>query len=171
MRLSTTLNCVAEQVIAHFENSKRGKGLTDLRLSKITAWNDYINKKNTGATRADIELLEKKLKVPIVIKMIPDRIFYDSGCYRSRGFPVEIIDHNFHAWGINEGDFPDSKTIQYYHGDMFDYIKLNSTEPVNVWLFSSDGDWYDQFATSSGEIYRTESLQRSMEEFAGKYFK
>ncbi|KAL3865473.1 hypothetical protein ACJMK2_042860 [Sinanodonta woodiana] len=102
--------------------------------------------------------------------MLPNIIFYDSGCYRSKGSPIEIIDHNFHAWGINEGDFPREKRIRYYeNADMLTWIKNNYTDPVNVWLFSSDGDKYDQFVTAQGEIYRTESLQNSMEEFARRY--
>ena len=60
--------------------------------------------------------------------MLPNRIFYDSGCYRKAGSPIEIIDHNFHAWVINEGAFYCEKQIRYYpgnasvSGDMFTWI-------------------------------------------------
>jgi hypothetical protein len=107
MRLSSTLNCVAEQVIKYFKNSKRGHGLTDRRMQIINKWNDRIG--DDGATKKDIIELEKKLKVPIIVKMLPDRIFYKSGCYKKSGPVIEILDHNFHAWGINEGDFPEKK--------------------------------------------------------------
>ena len=51
MRLSTTINCVAEQVLEHFRSSRRGMKLTDKRLTTINKWNDNIIKKNTGATK------------------------------------------------------------------------------------------------------------------------
>ena len=33
-----TLNCVAQQVVEHFEKAKRGHGLTSVRKQKIDAW-------------------------------------------------------------------------------------------------------------------------------------
>ena len=57
MRLSTTLNCIGEQVLTHFRNSRRGMKLTDKRLSIISVWSANIDKKNTGATKKDVETL------------------------------------------------------------------------------------------------------------------
>jgi hypothetical protein len=34
---------------------------------------------------------------------------------------------------------PENKTIKYYTEDMFDWIKNNYTDPVNIWLFSNEG--------------------------------
>ena len=52
MKLSTTLNCVAEQAIKHFNNAKRGAGLTETRMKKkIIAWSEFVSKKGTGATK------------------------------------------------------------------------------------------------------------------------
>ena len=62
MKLSTTLNCVAKQVIQHFESSQRGAGLTAARLATITAWSEFIDKKDTGTTKHDDVILEKKQK-------------------------------------------------------------------------------------------------------------
>ena len=62
MKLSTTLNCVAQQVIKHFKESKRGAGLTETRANKIAAWSERVNKKNTVATKHDVAELEKKVK-------------------------------------------------------------------------------------------------------------
>ena len=45
MKSSSTLNCVAEQVIKHFKNSKRGAGLTEIRANKIAAWSQRIDEK------------------------------------------------------------------------------------------------------------------------------
>jgi len=144
-------------------------------------WNEAFNKKGTGETKQDVAALEKKLKVPIIVKIFPDRIFYSSGCYRKAGAPIKIIDHNFHAWGVTEGNFPGDKTVKYYHGNMIDWIHVNrNINPVNIWLFSSREEpssnknckqpiCYDQFVKSSGEIYRTEHLQCEMTEFANRY--
>ncbi|KAK3591106.1 hypothetical protein CHS0354_035917, partial [Potamilus streckersoni] len=174
MRMSTTLNCVVELVIKHFKESTRGNGLTERRANIISTWNDRVF--DTGATKKDIAELEKKLQIPIIVKMFPDRVFYNSGCYQSNGRkPVEILDHNFHGWGVNDGNFPSTKTIRYYTGDMFKWIKSNMKDvPVNVWLFRGGND-YDQFVMrndsvkdncDSGIIYRTEELQNEMIEFA-----
>ena len=62
MKLSTTLNCVAEQVIKHFKNAKRGAGLTEIRANNIAAWSRLVNEKGTGATKHDVAKLEKKVK-------------------------------------------------------------------------------------------------------------
>ncbi|KAK3606007.1 hypothetical protein CHS0354_025039 [Potamilus streckersoni] len=178
MRMSATLNCVAELVIKHFKESTRGNGLTERRANIISTWNDRVF--DTGAFKKDIAELEKKLQIPIIVKMFPDRVFYNSGCYQSNGRkPVEILDHNFHGWGVNDGNFPSTKTIRYYTGDMFKWIKSNMLNtPVNVWLFKSGGNDYDQFVMrndsvkdncDSGIIYRTEELQNEMIEFAKRY--
>ncbi|KAK3603842.1 hypothetical protein CHS0354_042849, partial [Potamilus streckersoni] len=172
-RMSTTSNCVAELVIKHFKESTRGNGLTQRRANIISAWNNRVF--DAGASKKDIIELEKKLKIPIIVKMLPDRVFYNSGCYRSKGAAIEILDHNFHGWGIGDRDFPLNKTIRYYTGDIFHWIKSNMKNvPVNVWLFRGGND-YDQFVMrndsvkdncDSGIIYRTEELQNSMIEFA-----
>jgi hypothetical protein len=58
-----------------------------------------------GATINDVEILERKLKFPISVKTLTGEALYD-GKYKSKGAPIEIIDHNSHAWTSAVTIFP-----------------------------------------------------------------
>ncbi|CAG8628717.1 23401_t:CDS:10 [Gigaspora margarita] len=60
-----TLNCVAERVIEHFDQAKRGYGLTKIRRQKINDWEKKM--RIPGARVHDIAELEKILKHPITL--------------------------------------------------------------------------------------------------------
>ncbi|CAG8841607.1 3622_t:CDS:2, partial [Gigaspora margarita] len=61
----STLNCIAERVIEHFDQAKRGYGLTKICRQKINDWEKKI--RIPGAQVHDIAELEKILKRPITL--------------------------------------------------------------------------------------------------------
>jgi hypothetical protein len=54
------LNCVAQRVLEHFTQTKHGHGLTELRKSKIEAWEEQV--RAPGAKVQNVAKLEKILK-------------------------------------------------------------------------------------------------------------
>ncbi|CAG8789145.1 12907_t:CDS:1, partial [Cetraspora pellucida] len=76
-----TLNCVAERVIEHFDQAKRGHELTKIRQQKINDWEKKM--RIPGARVCDVAELEKILKRPITLLDITHGTIFNSGKYRS----------------------------------------------------------------------------------------
>lgn len=178
MKYSSTLNCVAERVIEHFTNSLRGNKLTDLRRKKINEWE--LTVKERGATIFDIAKLETLLRFPITVSTITGEVLYKSK-YNKNGAPIQIIDHNEHAWTPAITIFPRDRTVKYipeeYLRDgilteegLFDAIaSVCKNDPVSVWLLHSFEDEecrFNQFVRPNGELYRTENLHNRMKKLA-----
>ena len=186
MKQSLSLNCVAERVIEHFTNSCRGNKLTDLRRNKITQWGETV--KQRGATISDVARLETSLRFPITVTTITGEVLYESK-YKSQGAPIQIIDHNEHAWTPAVTIFPRERTVKYipeeflgeeFYRDgflserkLFDAVAgLCKNDPVSVWLLRSaenDTDTFDQFVRPNGELYRTEAFHNKMKKLAGEF--
>ena len=95
-----TLNCVAQQVIEHFNKAKRGHGLTSVRKQKIDAWEKRMCQ--PGAQVQDVAELEKILKRPITLHDITHGTIFNSGKYRTGRFEeIEMVVHNGHAFPRN----------------------------------------------------------------------
>ena len=87
------LNCVAERVIEHFDQAKRGHGLTEIRQQKI---NDWEKKMRIPGTRVqNVAELEKILKRPIKLLDITHGTIFNSGKYRSGKYEeIGMVVHN-----------------------------------------------------------------------------
>jgi hypothetical protein len=59
------------------------------------------------------------LKFPITVRSITTEIYE---C-KSKGAPMNIIDHNAHAWTSVVTIFPQNRSVKVYNGDVFDFIK------------------------------------------------
>ena len=93
------LNCVAQRVIEHFDNTKRGYGLTEIRRQKINDWEKRM--RIPGARVQDVANLEKILKRPITLFDITHGTIFNSGKCRSGHQEIEMIVHNGHAFPRN----------------------------------------------------------------------
>ncbi|RHZ52865.1 hypothetical protein Glove_456g39 [Diversispora epigaea] len=76
-----TLNCVAQRVIKHFDQAKRGNGLTNIRRQKIDTREKKV--RNSGAKVQDVTELEKILKRPIKLFDITHGTIFNSDKYQS----------------------------------------------------------------------------------------
>jgi len=71
------LNCIAQRVIEHFDQAKRGHGLTNIRRQKIDAWEKKM--RIPGARVQNVAELEKILKRPITLLDITHGTIFNSG--------------------------------------------------------------------------------------------
>ncbi|CAG8706097.1 17408_t:CDS:2, partial [Racocetra persica] len=94
------LNCVAERVIEHFDQAKRGHGLTKIRRQKINDWKKkmYI----LGARVCDVAELEKILKRLITLLDITHGTIFNSGKYRSG----DLKQSGLWEWGYESNNIP-----------------------------------------------------------------
>ncbi|CAG8810355.1 8111_t:CDS:2, partial [Racocetra persica] len=114
-------NCVAQQVIEHFDNTKRGHGLTEIRRQKINDWEKKM--RIPGTQVQDVAELEKNLKRPIKLLDITYDTIFNSGKYRSGKYEeIGIVVHNGHAFPRNQ-HFPRDRMVKYYKGDTWEAIK------------------------------------------------
>ena len=156
------LNCVAQRAIEHFENAQRGPGMTEARGNKIEAWENKV--RVSGATHHDVSNLEKILKRAIIVRDIAGVDLYNSGKYRASGWsPIEIIQHNGHAWGANL-HFPQAREVHIYEGDVWKAIeKATGGNPKAVWVLGGDKVLtVDQFVFEDGGTYRTREAHEGL---------
>ena len=84
--------------------------------------------------------------------------------------------------GMSVVMFPKERKLRFYNEkesgrNIFDAIlqlQKSSQDPVSVWLLSSEQNeegTFDQFVTTSGEIYRTEQLNSRMINVARNFIK
>ena len=166
------LNCVAQKVIEHFENSQRGYGLTPTRRQKIQEWEERVHE--TGATVEDVAKLESILQRSIILRDIAGEDIYNSGKYQRRGNKtygkVELIVHNGHAWSTDL-HFPASRHVNMYEGDVWHAIsEATQNEPVAVWLLGGQDKQLnvDQFVLQDGRTYRTQEKHDALTEACEK---
>ncbi|CAG8795186.1 11424_t:CDS:2, partial [Racocetra persica] len=110
-------NCVAQRVIEHFDNTKRGYGLTEIRRQKINDWEKKIH--IPGARVQDVAELEKILKRPIKLLDITHGTIFNSRKYRSGKYEeigMEAINNALRRsqaiWLMGVGDM--SQTISQF---------------------------------------------------------
>ena len=157
-------NCVAQRAIEHFENAQRGSGMTKARRDKIEAWEVKVH--NRGATHRDVSNLENILKRPIIVRYITGEDLYISGKYRAiKWAPIEVIQHNGHAWGANL-HFPQARKVHIYEGDVWKAIKkATEDKPKAVWVLGGGDDKVlnvDQFVFDDGGTYRTRDAHEGL---------
>ena len=161
------LNCVAQRVVEHFEETLRGQGLTPTRRQKIQEWEEGVHK--SGATIEDVADLEKILKRAIVLRDIAGEDIYNSGKYQRGGNgvrgKVELIVHNSHAWS-KDLHFPQSWEVHFYEGEVWHAIReATYGEPLAVWLLGGQDRQLsvDQFVLQNGRTYRTQEAHERLE--------
>ncbi|CAG8835930.1 7730_t:CDS:2, partial [Gigaspora margarita] len=150
-----TLNCVAERVIEHFDQAKRGYGLTKIRRQKINDWEKKM--RIPGARVHDIAELKKILKRPITLLDITHGIIFNSKKYRSGKYEeIEIVVHNGHAFSRNQ-HFPRDQMLEYYKGDTWEAINNALQGPQAIWLMGvgDETQRISQFVLENGRTFRT----------------
>ncbi|CAG8818581.1 32452_t:CDS:2, partial [Racocetra persica] len=122
-----------QRVIEHFDNTKRGYGLTEIRRQKINDW-------------------EKKMRIPgAPVQDVADGK-YRSGKYKEIG----IVVHNGHAFPRNQ-HFPRDRMVEYYKGDTWEAISNTLRGPQAIWLIEvgDTSQTISQFVLEDGRIFRT----------------
>ncbi|PKK75346.1 hypothetical protein RhiirC2_773708 [Rhizophagus irregularis] len=117
-----------QQVIGHFEKSKREYDLTSIRKQKISTWKKRM--RQPGARIEDVAELEKILKRPIKLLDITHRTIFNSKKYRTERFEeIEMVVHNGHTFSRNH-HFPRDRMIRRRRN-----IRKN---PVNIPIVLED---------------------------------
>ncbi|CAG8833559.1 31001_t:CDS:2, partial [Gigaspora margarita] len=150
-----TLNCVAEQVIEHFDQAKRGHGLTKICRQKINNWEKKM--RIPGARVQDVAELEKILKRPITLLDITHGTIFNSKKYQLGKYEeIEMVVHNGHAFSQNQ-HFPKDRMVEYYKGDTWEAINNALQGPQAIWLIGvGDGTQrISQFVLEDGRTFRT----------------
>ena len=167
------LNCVAQQVVKHFENATGGQGLTAALMRAIQAWEQRVHE--TGAAIEDVAVLENILKRAIIIRDIAGEGIFNSGKYQSRGGKVELIVHNGHAWG-KDVHFPAARQVEYYEGNIWENIqKATAGDPKAVWVLEGGDDkklnpeYVSQFVLVDGRVFRPREKHLEITEACRKY--
>ncbi|CAG8844037.1 31293_t:CDS:2, partial [Gigaspora margarita] len=105
---------------AHFDQAKRGYGLTKILRQKINDWEKKM--RIPGARVHDIAELEKILKRPITLLDITHGTIFNSKKYRSGKYEeIEMVVHNGHAFPRNQ-HFSRDQMVEYYKGDTWEAI-------------------------------------------------
>ncbi|CAG8789026.1 17914_t:CDS:2, partial [Racocetra persica] len=102
------LNCVAQRVVEHFDQAKRGHGLTNIYWQKIDTWKKKM--RIPGARVQDVADLEKIFKRPIKLLDITHSTIFNSGKYQS------------------------DRMVEYYKDDTWEAISNALREPQAIWL-------------------------------------
>ncbi|RHZ44472.1 hypothetical protein Glove_724g34 [Diversispora epigaea] len=149
------LNCVAQRVVEHFDQAKRGHGLTNIRRQKIDTWEKKM--RIPGARVQDVAELEKILKRPITLLDITHGKIFNSGKYRSGKYEeIEMVVHNGHAFPRNQ-HFPRDRMVEYYKNDTWEAINSAFQGPQAIWLMGvgDETQRVSQFVLEDGRTFRT----------------
>ncbi|RHZ65584.1 hypothetical protein Glove_314g33 [Diversispora epigaea] len=149
------LNCVAQRVVEHFDQAKRGHGLTNIRRQKINTWEKKM--RIPDARVQDVAELEKILKRPITLLDITHGKIFNSGKYRSGKYEdIEMVVHNGHAFPRNQ-HFPRDRMVEYYKGNTWEAINTALQGPQAIWLMGvgDENQRISQFVLEDGRTFRT----------------
>ncbi|CAG8739515.1 23198_t:CDS:2, partial [Racocetra persica] len=126
------LNCVAQQVIEHFEKAKREHNLTSIHRQKIDIWKKRIHQ--PGARVEDVAELEKILKRPIKLLDITHGTIFNSEKYQTGRYEeIEMVVHNGHAFSRNH-HFPRDRMVKYYNDNAWNTINKALQDSQAIWL-------------------------------------
>ncbi|CAG8838251.1 22586_t:CDS:2, partial [Gigaspora margarita] len=142
------LNC-------HFDQAKRGHGLTETRQQKIDTWEKKMH--IPGARVQDVAELEKILKQPIKLLDITHGTIFNSKKYRSGKYKeIEIVVHNVHVFPRNQ-HFPRDRIVEYYKNDTWEAINNALQGPQAIWLIGvgDENQTISQFVLEDGRTFRT----------------
>ncbi|CAG8589857.1 4766_t:CDS:2 [Cetraspora pellucida] len=139
----------------HFDNTKRGHGLTEIHQQKINDWEKKM--RIPGARVQDVAELEKILKRPIKLLDITHGTIFNSGKYRLGKYEeIGMVVHNGHAFPRNQ-HFPRDRMVEYYKGDTWEAISNALRGPQAIWLMGvgDTSQTISQFVLEDGRTFRT----------------